>query len=126
VSSSQRVSAHFSAGEFAEHTGLPAPAGYLYWVKRLCTDMLEPLRAEFGPVTIVSGYRSTGYNASVGGAPLSFHRRITNRRGSAVDLQCLRGKPNDWYRFLDRRGAQGLGLYVSWVHVDNRGARARW
>jgi lysozyme len=123
---SRRVSPHFTEAEFAEHTGAPAPAGYLMWVTKLCHDYLEPLRAEFGPVTIVSGWRSTAYNASVGGAPLSYHRRIAGRRGSAVDLQCHKGRPSDWYRHLDRAGAPGLGLYPTWVHVDNRGERARW
>jgi len=122
----QLLTPHFSVAEFAEHTGVAAPAGYLHWVKKLCTDYLEPLRREFGPVTIVSGWRSTAYNASVGGAPLSYHRRIADRRGSAVDLRCHNGRPTDWYRHLDRAGVPGLGLYDTWVHADNRGERARW
>ena len=122
----QLLTPHFAVAEFAEHTGAAAPAGYLHWAKRLCEDYLEPLRAVYGPVTIVSGWRSTTYNQSVGGAPQSYHRRIEGRRGSAVDLKCHTGQPRDWYRHLDRAGAPGLGLYPTWVHVDNRSARARW
>lgn len=117
---------HFAVAEFAEHTGSPAPAGYLHWAKKLCVDHLEPMRAVFGPVTIMSGWRSTTYNASVGGAPKSYHRRIAGRRGSAVDLQCHTGTPHDWYAWLDNRHVDGLGLYPTWVHADNRGRYARW
>lgn len=124
--SGRRVSPHFTEREFAEHTGTPAPAGYLMWVTKLCREYLEPLRREFGPITIVSGWRSTAYNQSVGGAPMSYHRRIEGRRGSAVDLRCSRGGPADWYRALDRMGIPGLGLYPTWVHADNRDGRARW
>lgn len=124
--SSRRVTAHFTEGEFAEHTGTPAPAGYLVWVRKLCVEYLEPLRVEFGAVTIVSGWRSTTYNQSVGGAPKSFHRRIAGRRGSAVDLRCRRGRPTDWYAYLDSLGIPGLGLYPTWVHADNRAGSARW
>ncbi len=59
-------------------------------------DMLEKAR-EFAdvPFIITSGYRTPGYNASLGGAPNSAHTR-----GLAVDLRCS----DDWTRFRILRG----------------------
>ncbi|WGL30955.1 peptidase [Dipodfec virus UOA04_Rod_575] len=49
---------------------------------RLCTDILEPVRTEFGyPITINSGYRSPFTNGQVGGAANSLHLS-----GCAVDF----------------------------------------
>jgi len=121
-----RLTPHFDSSEFAQHDGVAAPAAYLAQMRRLCAEHLEPLRKKFGPVTITSGYRSASYNAGVGGAPQSFHRSIGGRAGAAADVHCRNGTPAQWYRFLDARGVDGLGQYASWVHVDNRGYRARW
>jgi len=122
-----RLSPHFLAVEFSQHDGQArTPDGQLYWLRKLCTDYLEPLRGQFGPVTISSGFRSVKYNAGVGGAPASYHTRRSGRRGAAADVRCARGTPREWYAFLDRHEAPGLGIYPSWVHVDNRGGRARW
>lgn len=120
-----RLSPHFHSDEFRSR-GHAAPHGYLYWARRLCVIYLEPLRAEFGPVRITSGYRSVQHNRDVGGAPASYHTRIAGRRGAAADFTCARGRPADWHRFLDRAGVPGLGLYATFVHADNRGQRARW
>ena len=127
AAASKRLSPHFLASEFAQHDGRDrTPAEQLYWLTRLCTVYLEPLRAKFGPVTIVSGFRSPSYNAGVGGAPASFHTRRPDRRGAAADVKCARGRSSDWYRFLDSLDPGGLGIYPTWVHVDNRAGRARW
>lgn len=121
-----RLSPHFDSAEFRSHDGARTPSRQLHWLRRLCIDYLEPLRASFGPVRILSGYRSVAHNHQVGGAPASYHTRIRDRRGAAADVACARGTPAEWYAFLDARGAPGLGSYASWVHVDNRAGRARW
>lgn len=121
-----RLSAHFDSAEFASHDGARTPARQLLWLTELCRDYLEPLRREFGPVTITSGFRSASHNRAVGGAPLSYHTRRPGRPGAAADVQCKRGTPREWFDFLDRCHAPGLGLYPTWVHVDNREGRARW
>ena len=120
-----RLSAHFDSIEFGR-AGAAAPDAWLYWARKLCVDYLEALRAEFGPVTIVSGFRTVGHNAEVGGAPASYHQRFAGRRGAAADLVCQRGRPADWYQLLDQLGIPGLGLYATHVHADNRRHRARW
>jgi len=120
-----RLSPHFDSREFAQG-GTAAPSGYLLWARKLCVTYLEPLRAEFGPVTVISGFRTVSHNAQVGGAPASMHLRRAGRRGAAADITCARGTPAEWYRFLDARGVPGLGAYSTHVHADNRAGRARW
>lgn len=39
----------------------------------LCAKLLEPVRAEFGPVAVHDGYRDPAHNARVGGKPNSYH-----------------------------------------------------
>jgi uncharacterized protein YcbK (DUF882 family) len=121
-----RLTPHFDSAEFRSADGAPTPARQLHWLRLLCVEYLEPLRSEFGPVTILSGFRSARRNAQVSGARASFHMRLRGRRGAAADVRCARGTPADWYDFLDRRGAPGLGRYSWGVHVDNRAGRARW
>lgn len=120
-----KLSPHFDSGEFACGQ-VAAPQGYLIWARKLCVDYLEPLRAEFGPVTVLSGFRTDQHNADVGGAPASMHMRRAGRRGAAADVHPARGTPAQWYRFLDALGVPGLGAYPTHVHADNRAGRARW
>jgi hypothetical protein len=49
----------------------------------LCTTLLEPVRAKFGPVSIHSGYRGPAVNAAIGGSKTSQHMR-----GEAADFHC--------------------------------------
>lgn len=121
-----RLSTHFSAREFRTHDGTVPPDAWLYWARKLCVQYLEPLRSSYGPVSVVSGYRHPSYNARIGGAPESYHQRLSGRRGAACDVRCARGAPADWAKLLDELGIPGLGLYPSWVHADNRLQRARW
>jgi uncharacterized protein YcbK (DUF882 family) len=121
-----RLTPHFDAAEFVCRDGTPTPDDYLHELRHLCRRYLEPLRAEFGPVTIVSGHRSTRHNHQVGGAPASRHLDLPGRAGAAADVVCRRGRPTEWYRLLDGLQAPGLGLYATHVHVDNRRGRARW
>lgn len=120
-----KLSPHFDAREFA-CGAQEAPSGYLHWAKKLCEEYLEPLRAVYGPVTVMSGFRTIKHNADVGGAPASFHMRRAGRRGAACDFTCARGTPGEWYAFLDRAGIPGLGRYTTHVHADNRTGHARW
>lgn len=121
-----RLTPHFDSAEFAVDHQRRAPDRYLRWARRLCEVYLEPLRRDFGPVTIVSGCRSRQHNAELAGARSSMHLSIAGRRGAAADVVCARGEPREWYQLLDRLGAPGLGLYADHVHVDNREGHARW
>lgn len=52
-------------------------------LRRLCQQVLEPLRRRFGVVRITSGYRSQQLNEAVGGVPQSQHCY-----GQAADIHC--------------------------------------
>lgn len=122
-----RIGKFFDLSEFHSSDGAHVPQRARRQLQLLVREYLDPLREEFGPVTITSGYRTAIVNRRVGGASRSFHRYDLPRRwGVAADFTAARGRPSDWYTFLDRRGAGGLGLYDSFVHVDNRRVGARW
>lgn len=83
------LSANFSLDEFitsqtASRQGIdntPTDAD-IENMKRLCCDVLQPLRDALGcSVVISSGYRSPLLNAMVGGSPRSAHRE-----GRAADI----------------------------------------
>lgn len=85
--------------------------------------ILQHLRAHFGlPVTITSGYRTSMYNAKVGGSPNSQHVQ-----GRAADIQIRGIEPQKIYDYMhhviDWHG--GLGLYATFVHIDVHTKR-RW
>lgn len=133
------LSPHFGAAEFDCHDGTQWPPAARAALVVLCTELLEPLRAEFGPVRITSGYRDRAYNSSIGGAPLSYHDYALRygpgapRRteaGVAADVVPARGRPLDWaawiHRHLDKTPlsvGRGRGTAVAYpasgfTHVD--------
>jgi hypothetical protein len=122
-----RPSPHFSYSEFDCHDGTPVPREAYPGIDRLCREVLEPIRAKFGSVTINSGYRPTGYNASIGGAPNSYHiYTLRNGDAPAADFVCAKGTPEQWAAAAAIAGADGIGTYGSFVHVDQRGYSSRW
>jgi uncharacterized protein YcbK (DUF882 family) len=89
-------------------------------------ELLEPLRARYGPVTVISGFRTPAWNERVHGAPHSWHVYLAARPGAAADVWCAHGSAREWAHHLDQLGAGGIGTYASHVHVDTRPGRARW
>ena len=91
--------------------------------------IVDELRDSFGKsCTILSSYRSPGYNKAVGGASSSQHLEFT-----ALDITFDGISPQRVYdRLLEWRKAGkftgGLGLYPSsgFVHIDTRGRNATW
>ena len=53
--------------------------------KFLCEQVLEPIRAKFGPVHVHDGYRDPGHNAAVGGKTESFHLFIDGHAAADID-----------------------------------------
>lgn len=125
-----KVSPNFRLAEFSckDAKRTPVPAAAVPNVRRLARDVLEPMRAKFGPCTVVSGYRTTERNGQVGGKSKSWH--LYHERGAqgvAADLIFARGTPREWHAEADKLNPKGgLGLYPTFVHVDNRPGRARW
>jgi uncharacterized protein YcbK (DUF882 family) len=108
----------------------PVPKASRPALKRLCKEILEPLRAEFGPATVMSGYRTRAYNDTLNGAAEhSYHIYNEHPGHAASDVIFVRGNPVIWFAFASRLNPfGGVGRYVrsGFIHVDNRGYRARW
>jgi len=93
---------------------------------KLLNIVLE-IAQRFGrPLTITSGYRDPGYNASVGGAKKSQHMKR-----KAVDISGAGMNQSDRLNIIgiaSSLGIIGIGVYEGGsLHFDNRdGARAGW
>ncbi len=66
------------------------------------------------PITITSGFRCNHHNTHVGGSKRSYHTfgRACDIKSSGVDVESL--------ATLAREVFNGVIIYKSWVHVDNR------
>lgn len=129
---------HFSAREIAldgrrapDGTALTTPPRELWGWIIPTLHVVEDARAALGgdPIHVTSGWRDPAYNAAVGGAPNSLHKRFnaldirhdTLPVGDVVDVLEL----HPWAQWM------GIGRYATWVHVDTRGlfgwhTPARW
>ena len=118
------VTPHFRLSEFinsqtAQRKGIDnsVPLQYVDNIKRLCTEVLEPLRQHFGqPIVINSGYRCPALNRAVGGARNSYHLQ-----GRAADIIPAKGNRrqilNEWYSFLKTLHPKELIHEGTWLHV---------
>ena len=92
-----------------------------YWHDPVFMDALQELREQIGkPIVIHSAHRCPQWNAAVGGAPLSQHKRL------AVDISVA---GHDRQTLLSRScalGFTGLGLARSFLHLDRRRIPAKW
>jgi uncharacterized protein YcbK (DUF882 family) len=83
-SSSVRASRNFTFAELSRtSTGIPndpTPEAKA-WLEATALEILEPIRAKFGPIIINSGYRSQEVNTRIGGSPTSQHML-----GQAADI----------------------------------------
>lgn len=135
-----KLSAHFSVEEFDCHDGTRVPTNFHGELRRWCMVWGEPLRSAFGPVTVLSGFRTEAYNDAVGGERASYHRYGIRNVGSGVaaDVRPARGRPSDWAAWArERRRRPGLWLVKNarggvgqydgsaFVHLDT-GPRRDW
>jgi len=68
---------------------------------QLCTILLEPIRAQFGPLHINDGYRDAEHNAAVGGAKTSQHLYLEENSAAdfiPLDIGVLLETVFDWIR----------------------------
>lgn len=57
---------------------------------RLAVSVLEPLRAQFGPLRVTSAYRDPEANAAAGGVATSLHQK-----GLAADVYAINGATHE-------------------------------
>lgn len=122
----ERLAPHFTLGEFAQRGGVLPPPASVAALRRLCVEVLEPLRVHFGPCHVTSGYRSAAYNRSVGGASDSRHVYDKHPSGPAADVRFERGTPEKWAAVAISLRVGGVGLYKTHIHVDQRRGLVRW
>lgn len=132
MNKSFKISPHFTLGELCvTRTGLAndAPDAVIRSLQILCNQVLEPIRAKFGPTTVNSGYRGPAVNRAVGSKPGSQHTK-----GEAADIE-VKGVSNFdlvcWIRdnlAFDQLILEAYrpGIPTSgWVHVSFRAGRLR-
>ena len=127
MSNEIKLTEHFMLSEFTHSAtaerlhidNTPMPE-YVSNLRNLCAEILEPLRRQFGPIRINSGYRCVRLNEAVGGIGNSCHLR-----GEAADIYIPDEETGRrYYLFLvthtnydqllfeyNRRGAM-------WIHVS--------
>ena len=79
------------------------------------------------PFTINCACRCPLHNARVGGAPRSQHRCTVNIQCTAFDISLTGHDKQTMIKAAEKAGFGGIGInYRTFIHVDDRGYRARW
>ena len=127
---SQYITPHFQAGELAlwQEERRFINQGQCNIAIELC-EFLEQARAEFGPISITSGYRPPAINAAVGGATNSEH--LYKSECGAVDVYPINGDGMAFEDWIDHHWPHSVGYgmsYRNFTHVGIRagGPRVRW
>lgn len=97
-------------------------------LKALCENVLEKIRAEFGPIRISSGFRSKELNKAIGGSNTSQHSK-----GEAADIEVANVSNQvlaEWIAancnfdqlilefHVPQEGASSGWVHVSWVGAN--------
>jgi hypothetical protein len=113
----------------------PASDQQLASLTRLCTSLLQPIRDEWGPLKITSGFRSPAVNQAVGSSPRSQHLAgeaadfVPSRAGCREVWAWVQRRPFEWGQLIleTSRTAQWIhislkapGLYRAVLEIDTR------
>lgn len=131
-------SAHFSIDEFRCHDGTEYPPEWVEDRLAVLCRVLDAIRDSWGgPLTVVSGYRTSAFNQALADASAARNGGVS---GVAKDSQHVQGRAADIRPanptpervtmlherikelFADGRiqDMGGLGVYPGWCHVDVR------
>ena len=128
-----QLTKNFNLREFYCKDGTRPRPGRWRTYKALCKQYLEPMRKEFGPCMVTSGYRTRPYNDRIGGEKGSYHVNEDHDVDDvAADVTFARGNAAAWaakailLRGKKRKGKGGVGRYARFVHVDTRDYQANW
>lgn len=113
------LSQHFTLLEMTgtDATNIVEAEPYVASLTALCTTLLEPVRARFGPVSVHSGFRGPALNARVKGNKASQHLK-----GEAVDFHCPGAKLEDVMRWI----VYDSGLKYGQVILEGRRGPPTW
>jgi hypothetical protein len=112
-----KLTKNFSLSEFTRTSkqvdNIPHDAE-IQALKKLCENVLQPIRDEFGSVTVTSGYRSPTLNRLVGGSSSSQHCK-----GEAVDFK-VKDMPACFEWIKENLVFDQLinEFNLSWIHVS--------
>lgn len=85
-------------------------------------EVLDKVREAIGrPLYVSSGFRCRVHNEDVGGVADSQHIH-----GRAADVYADDVTPLQIAALAEQAGADGIGIYDDFVHIDTRGGCARW
>ena len=92
------------------------------YIDRELVRILQQIRDYYdSPVVITSAYRTASHNAQAGGAQSSCHLS-----GRAADIKVSGISPVKAAAYAESLGVQGIGLYLSFIHVDTRDQKYYW
>ena len=114
---SVRLGEFFTLDELTRtDTGLPnVPSGQsVANLQSLVASILDPLRAEVGPLLVTSGYRSPEVNAAVGGSSSSQHLK-----GQAADIVPTSSSLDDVVAVLRTMPVDQVIQYSTHIHVSS-------
>ena len=85
-------------------------------------EILDRIREAINePLYVTSGYRCRSHNEDVGGVADSQHIH-----GRAADVYADGASVLKIASLAEDAGADGIGMYDDFVHIDTRGEYARW
>jgi uncharacterized protein YcbK (DUF882 family) len=108
--SDQQLTPHFRLSEFR----CPCCGDVIEANARRLAEALEPIRLEYGPIHIYSGFRCPKHNYEVGGALFSQHLV-----GLAADIAITGDRDRfQLVSLLLKHGFRRLGIAAHYVHAD--------
>lgn len=120
-----KLSEHFDLSEFtrsgtAARMGIDMTASdaVLANLRRLCAEVLEPIRKRVGPIIVTSGYRPDALNRAVGGSHKSdhLHGLAADIVPVSVSLQKLAESVQSMQDRMPLK--QGIVEFGQWLHVS--------
>jgi zinc D-Ala-D-Ala carboxypeptidase len=115
----------FTKSQTAVRKGIPniPSPDHIENITALAKNVLQPIRDEFGPVIINSGYRSQELNAAIGGSATSQHCK-----GEAADIECVKvdnANLAEWIKLnldFDQLILEGYTgePRSGWIHVSHK------
>lgn len=89
----------------------------------LCTTLMEPIRARFGPISVHSGFRGPAVNTAIGGSKTSQHMT-----GQACDFHAVNATLDQVMRWICLESGLKFGQVIlegrspdkppTWIHIS--------